>query len=110
MERSNLAMKFMVVLVFCSPPIAAILWKSLHLQLYVIGIGFAPLFTIMFLAISHGLMVQFGLRFKPLELFSCWIGWHWTVEAGEWDGASYHGRCEACGKSGMYDSQGNFFV
>ncbi len=110
MKKIKLSMKFMMVLMFCSPPIAATLWKSLHLPLYVIGIGFIPLLSVMLLAVLHGVLTDFGLRFKPLELFSCWIGWHWTIDKKGVLGASEHGVCVACGQAGMFDSRGNFFV
>ncbi len=110
MKNANLPMKVILVIVWLSPVVASILQFKYHFSEFKFWMGFIPIAVMMLLAIIHGLMVQFHIRFKPLELFSCWIGWHWIIEAGEWDGASYHGVCKGCGKSGKYDGMGNFFV
>ena len=45
------------------------------------------------------------MRFK----FLCKIGWHKVKKIIEFDGASYHGICDRCGKECMQDSQGGWF-
>lgn len=46
--------------------------------------------------------------FKAIGRFLCWMGFHRVSYTG-FDGASFHARCQRCGKTGLIDSQGNLF-
>jgi hypothetical protein len=46
---------------------------------------------------------------NALKRFCCFMDWHGTITNTGFDGCSITGVCGWCGKSGLYDSNGNFF-